>query len=70
VITDRSLSIPHGTDTVAVELTVKEAMALGQLVRFHADCGVASTARTKVIRALEQKLLPQAAKVDYFALDL
>ncbi|WP_054028353.1 hypothetical protein [Bacillus sp. FJAT-28004] len=43
--------IPHGDDTVTVELTVKELMALTG-VRFHNNHGVEISARKKLNEVL------------------
>jgi hypothetical protein len=62
-------SIPHGEDKVTVELTVKEAMALGGY-RFNQDSGLSAHARNQVRKALERTLLTEPGKVDYRDLDL
>lgn len=64
------ITIPKGADTVTVELTVKEAMALGQNVHFSAKSGIEASAKRKVAHSLERKLIPYAAKIDYETLHL
>lgn len=64
------ITIPSGAETVTVVLTVKEAMALGQNVHFAAAAGIEASAKRKVAKSLEQKLIPHAGKIDYHALNL
>lgn len=64
------ITIPSGTDTITVHLTVKEAMALGQNVHFSAAAGIEASAKRKIAKSLEQKLIPHADKIDYHALNL
>jgi hypothetical protein len=63
-----AITVPQSAETIMVEFTVKEAMALGQHVRFAMDKEAAASAKRKIARTLERKLLPHAAKIDYYAL--
>lgn len=64
------LHTPHESEKVSIELTVKEAMALGAGVKFPADRTLAASARKKVLRSLEGKLLPDTSKsIDYHLLE-
>ena len=53
-------AIPNGDETITVELTVKEALALSGGVRFRPQGDPAVSARRKMRRTLERKLLPNA----------
>ncbi|QAY66709.1 hypothetical protein [Paenibacillus protaetiae] len=46
--------IPHGEETVTVELTVKELMALAG-IRFHGNHTIEVSARKKLNEAIEEK---------------
>jgi phage gp29-like protein len=65
-----ALAIPHGSETLTVELTVKEAMALGHNVHFAVDKEIEASAKRKIARTLEKKLLPGDSKIDYYSLQL
>ncbi|WP_248929932.1 hypothetical protein [Paenibacillus hamazuiensis] len=63
-----STGFAQGNETITVELTVKEAMALGAGVRFWNQSGIAAEARHKVVERLNQKLLQESGKLDYASL--
>ncbi|MBA2943426.1 hypothetical protein HZF08_34715 [Paenibacillus sp. CGMCC 1.16610] len=54
------------TDTLSVELTVKEAQALSSGVKFVADPNVSKEARQKLIRSLDRKLFPATSKTIHY----
>lgn len=59
------------TDTLSVELTIKEAFALSSGVKFAADQSISKDARRKVLRSLDQKLFPATSNtIDYHALEV
>ncbi|NRF90459.1 hypothetical protein HQN89_05335 [Paenibacillus frigoriresistens] len=59
------------TDTISVELTIKEALALSSGVKFAADPSISKDARRKVLRSLDQKLFPATSNtIDYHALEV
>lgn len=59
------------TDTISVELTIKEAFALSSGVKFAADPSISKDARRKVLRSLDQKLFPATSNtIDYHALEV
>ncbi|MEY9092715.1 hypothetical protein [Paenibacillus sp. RC84] len=51
-----NLHIPQGDDTILVEMTVKEAMALSG-EKFHSDHKVETEAIKKVKKSLENRLI-------------
>jgi|GEM_PF-592104 len=55
------VTVASGTETVSIELTVKEALALGAGVKFNRQPALSAEAKRKVLRTLERKLLPHAA---------
>lgn len=55
-----SFEIPNGEETVMVELTVKEAMALSGGIRFRPESKVALNAKKKVQKVLEDKMMPHS----------
>ncbi|MDF2722402.1 MAG: hypothetical protein K0Q59_2077 [Paenibacillus sp.] len=55
---NRALEIPNGEEKVLVELTIKEAMALSGGIRFRPESKVALSAKKKVQKVLEHKMLP------------
>ena len=59
------------TDTLSVELTIKEAFALSSGVKFAADPSISKDARRKVLRSLDRKLFPATSNtIDYHALEV
>jgi hypothetical protein len=59
------------TDTLIVELTVREAQALSSSVKFVADPNVAKEARQKVHRSLDRKLFPASSQtIQYHELEV
>lgn len=59
------------TDTISVELTIKEAFALSSGVKFVADPSISKDARRKVLRSLDQKLFPATSNtIDYHLLEV
>nr|WP_261306561.1 hypothetical protein [Paenibacillus andongensis] len=59
------------TDTISVELTIKEAFALSSGVKFTADPSISKDARRKVLRSLDQKLFPATSNtIDYHTLEV
>lgn len=52
-----SFEIPNGEETVMVELTVKEAMALSGGIRFRPESKIAINAKKKVQQVLDNKML-------------
>ncbi|MFC5449675.1 hypothetical protein [Paenibacillus aestuarii] len=61
----------HPDDIVHIELTVKEAMALGSGVKYMSNSGIAVKAKRKVLQSLERKILPEASrKIDYHTLEV
>jgi hypothetical protein len=59
------------TDTISVELTIKEALALSSGVKFAADPSISKDARRKVLRSLDQKLFPATSNtIDYHTLEV
>lgn len=65
-----AFEIPNGDETITVELTVKEAMALSGGVRFRPESKVAVSARKKVRSVLDRKIMQQHDRVHYHTLDL
>lgn len=66
-----SLSIPKGEETISVELTVKEAMALGTGVKFASNRKLIVDAKRKLRHQLDHKLISaQDEKIDYHLLKL
>ncbi|MFE6799954.1 hypothetical protein [Paenibacillus chitinolyticus] len=58
---DANLHIPQGDDTILVEMTVKEAMALsGQ--KFYSDHKVETEAIKKVKKSLENRLISDVSQ--------
>lgn len=65
------IKISPATDTLSVELTIKEAFALSSGVKFAADPSISKDARRKVLRSLDQKLFPATSNtIDYHALEV
>lgn len=62
--------IPQGEQKITVELTVKEAMALSEGVRFHQHRSLKAQARRKIRRELANKLFPGVDRIHYSALEL
>jgi hypothetical protein len=61
----------HENNTVSIELTVKEALALGGGVKFADDRKVSIEAKRKVLQTLERKLLPATSKtIEYHTLEV
>ncbi|NOU77235.1 hypothetical protein GC098_38735 [Paenibacillus sp. LMG 31458] len=59
------------TDTLSVELTIKEAFALSSGVKYAADPSISKNARRKVLRSLDQKLFPATSNtIDYHTLEV
>ncbi|MDD9266456.1 hypothetical protein ACFPES_05350 [Paenibacillus sp. GCM10023248] len=58
MVITRSLS----TDTLSVELTINEALALSSGVRFAASSHITEEAKRKVLRSLDRKLFPATSK--------
>ncbi|PZE20780.1 hypothetical protein CBW46_011510 [Paenibacillus xerothermodurans] len=58
-----------GTTCCLVELTVKEAMALGSGVSFGAQPLLAAQARRKLRTALEELLIPESPRAQFDMLD-
>ncbi|MCY9695770.1 hypothetical protein [Paenibacillus alginolyticus] len=59
------------TDTISVELTIKEALVLSSGVKFAADPSISKDARRKVLRSLDQKLFPATSNtIDYHTLEV
>jgi hypothetical protein len=65
-----NFAIPNGDDTIMVELTVKEALALSSGARFRTQSKLAAAAKLKVRRELEHKLLPESEKIHYSSLEM
>lgn len=65
-----TFEIPNGDDTITVELTVKEAMALSGGIRFRPESKIALNAKKKVQRVLDRKMIPQSDNLHYHSLDL
>jgi len=61
--------IPQGDEKIMVELTVKEAMALGEGVLFHQHRSLKAQARKKIRRELARKLFPGSFAPGQAALD-
>ncbi|WP_040950447.1 hypothetical protein [Gorillibacterium massiliense] len=53
--------IPKGEETVKVELTIKQALALSGF-RFNADPRLEAEARKQIMRTVDKALIPDAAK--------
>ncbi|MDF2959927.1 MAG: hypothetical protein K0S39_1662 [Paenibacillus sp.] len=64
------VNIPHAEEKLVIELTVKEAMALGGGVNFWEHPQLAAQARKKVKSTLEQHLIPGSNRLYYHAIDL
>lgn len=62
--------IPNGDETIMIQLTVKEALALSGGQRFLPKSQVALSAKRKLRRELEHRLLPESEKVHYYTLDV
>lgn len=59
------------TDTLSVELTIKEAFALSSGVKYAADPSISKDARRKILRSLDQKLFPATSNtIDYHTLEV
>lgn len=56
--------IPQGEQTVTVELTVKQAMALSGY-RFNGNPQLEAEARRKIMKSLDKTLLPNSREVRY-----
>jgi hypothetical protein len=66
-----SLSIPRGEEMISVELTVKEAMALGAGVKFSLNHKLIVDAKRKLRHQLDDKLMTaHNEKIDYHLLEL
>ncbi|MDF2668979.1 MAG: hypothetical protein K0R67_1285 [Paenibacillus sp.] len=65
-----TFEIPNGEDKIMIELTVKEALALSGGSRFLPKSNVALSAKRKLRRELEHKLLPESEKIHYYTLDI
>lgn len=65
-----AFEIPNGDETITVELTIKEAMALSGGIRFRPESKVALSAKKKVKKVLDRKMLPQSDRIPYHTLDL
>ena len=64
------VQIPNGEETIMVELTVKEAIALSAGVRFH-DESVALDAKKKLKKTLENKFRSEEDdKVEFSMLEV
>ncbi|MBP1967614.1 hypothetical protein [Paenibacillus aceris] len=58
-------------DTLSVEPTVKEALALSSGAKYVADPNVSKEARQKVLRSLDRKLFPATSKtIEYHKLEV
>jgi hypothetical protein len=62
--------IPNGNDTITIQLTVKEALALSGGEKFLPKSQVALNAKRKLRRELEHRLLPESEKIHYYTLDV
>lgn len=51
------VKIPRGDETIDIQLTVREALALSEYVNFIDNPKLKNDARKKLKRILEQKLL-------------
>lgn len=58
------ITIPHGEETITIQLTVKQAMALTGL-RFQGNPKLLADARRKVQSTLDRTLLPESEKIQY-----
>lgn len=56
-----NMMIPHGDETVTVELTLKEAMALSGY-RFNQNAKQLAFARRKVKKALDRQMIGEAGQ--------
>lgn len=56
--------LPHGDDVITVELTVREAIALGTGEKFRLRPDIAAGARRKLKRSVAEKLMAEARKSD------
>lgn len=65
-----SFQIPNGDETITIQLTVKEALALSGGQKFLPKSQVALNAKRKLRRELEHRLLPESQKVHYYTLDV
>jgi hypothetical protein len=63
-------TIPHGNETLTVQLTVKEALAMGGGQRFWNDRTVSAKARMKIRAAVEQKLQLDNSSLAYHELNV
>lgn len=54
-------AIPHGDDVITIQLTVKEAIALGTGEKFPKASYIAASARSKVKRQVTDKLLSEGS---------
>ncbi|RKN82099.1 hypothetical protein [Paenibacillus ginsengarvi] len=54
---NETFEIPNGDETIMVELTVKEAMALSGGFRFRPESKVALNAKKKVQKVLDRKMI-------------
>ncbi|PYI53015.1 hypothetical protein [Paenibacillus flagellatus] len=65
-----SFAIPNGDETITVELTLKEAMALSGGIRFRPESKIALSAKKKVRKVLERKMIPDGDRISYHSLDV
>lgn len=66
---NEAFAIPNGNDTITVELTIKEAMALSSGVRFRPESKVALNAKRKLRKQLDSTLLPHGDRIPYHSLE-
>lgn len=66
------VTIPSiSSDTLLVELTINEALALSSGVKFAANPEISKEARRKVLRSLDRKLFPATSKtIEYHELEV
>jgi len=61
---------PQGEQKVTIELTLREAMALGEGVQFYGDRELATRARRKIRRELARQLIPGYDRIHYSSLEM
>lgn len=62
-------SVPQGDQTITVELTVKEAIALSG-IRFNQQPELATIARKKIKQTLDRRFLPETDKIHFHTLEV
>ncbi|OXM88331.1 hypothetical protein [Paenibacillus rigui] len=62
--------VPFGNQTLVVELSLKEAIALSSGAVFYQQPQLAANARKKLRSQVERLMLPDSDKIHYHALEM